>query len=104
MSSTKISKVWALVYLCNNSKALHTEVVEDYSGAVLITALRQAFAVRNMPAQITTNPGRNFVKAKSLFSLDYADAKLGISTSCLEDPATRISLKCLPTKMLSLMS
>ena len=75
-SSTKISKVWALVYLCDNSKALHTEVVEDYSRAALITALRQAFAIRNMPAQITTDPGRNFIKAKSLFSSDYADAKL----------------------------
>ena len=53
--------------------------MEDYSGAVLITALRQAFAVRNMPAQITTDPGRNFVKAKSLFSSDYKDAKFANS-------------------------
>ena len=79
MSSTRISKVWALIYLCNNSKALHTEVVEDYSGAALITALRQAFAVRNMPAQITTDLGRNFIKAKLLFSSDYAIARLANS-------------------------
>ena len=72
----RISKVWVLVYLCDNSKALHTEVVEDYSGTALIVALRQAFAMRNMPAQISTDPGRNFVKAKSLFSSDYVDAKL----------------------------
>ena len=69
-SSTRISRVWVLIYLCDNTKALHTEVVEDYSGAGLITALRQTFAVRNMPAQITTDPGRNFVKAESLFSSD----------------------------------
>ena len=75
-SSMKISKVCVLVYLCDNSKALHTEVVENYSGAALITALRQAFVMRNMPAQISTDPGRNFVKAKSLFSSDYVDAKL----------------------------
>ena len=54
----------------NSTKAFHSEVVEDYSGARLISALRQAFAVRNMPSQITTDPGRNFVKAKSLFTLD----------------------------------
>ena len=76
MSSMKISRVWALVYLCDNSKALHTEVVEVYSGAALIIALRQAFAMRNMPTQITTDPGRNFVEAKLLFSSDYVDAKL----------------------------
>ena len=64
----KITRAWALVYFCNNSKALHTEVVEDYSGAAIITAVRQDFTMMNMPTQITTDPGRNFIKAKSLFS------------------------------------
>jgi len=70
-SSTRISKVWELIYLCDNTKALHTEVVEDYSGAGLITALKQAFTVMNMPAQITTDPGRSFVKTKPLFTSYY---------------------------------
>ena len=75
-SSMRIMKVWVLVYICDNSIALQTEVMENYSGTALIVALRQAFEIRNMPAQISTDPGRNFIKAKSLFSLDYADAKL----------------------------
>ena len=93
------------------------------------TTLGKAFAVRNMLAQITTDPGRNFIKAKSLFSSDYADTKLKNSIAeeiCaafsqviwkILPPGSpwrsgraeamvkqvKHSLKCLPTKMLSLM-
>ena len=35
-SSKWVSKVWALIYLCDSTKALHTEVVKDYSGTGLI--------------------------------------------------------------------
>ena len=103
--------------------------MEDYSWEALITALRQAFTVRNMPAQITTDLGRNFVKAKLLFTSDYVDAKLANSIAsdiCLVllqvirkilpsgspwrygGPEAMVKqvkhcLKCLLMKMLSLM-
>ena len=35
-SAKSVSQVWALIYLCNITKALHTEIVEDYSGAGLL--------------------------------------------------------------------
>jgi hypothetical protein len=77
------TKVWVLIYLCDQSKALHIEIVEDYSGPGLVKALKQAFAVRNTPSQITTDPGKNFVRARTLLS--HPNSGSGLSK---EDLAT----------------
>ena len=61
-------KVWILIYLCDVSKALHCELVEDYSGPGLVNALRTVFSLRNTPSKISSDPGRNMVRAKSLIS------------------------------------
>ena len=53
--------VWVLLYLCDVSKALHLELVENYSGPAMVTALKSVFAIRNCPSQISTDPVRNFV-------------------------------------------
>ena len=90
-------KIRALIYLCDNTNPLHTEMVEDYSRAGLITALRQAFNVRNLPSQIMTEPGRNFFKAKSLFTSDYADAKMNNSiASDISSAFPQVKWKILP--------
>ena len=56
--SKKTSKVWVLLYLYDHTKALHNEVVEDYSGAEMVIALQQTFTIRNMPSQLTFDPGQ----------------------------------------------
>ena len=61
-------KIWILIYQCNVSRALYTEVVESYSGSGLVNSLRTMFAVRNIPVRISADPGRNMVKAKGLMA------------------------------------
>ena len=58
--------VWSLLDLCDLTKVLHTELVENCSGPGIVQSLKILFSVLNTPSQITTNIGRNFVKAKRL--------------------------------------
>merc|ERR1712030_195280 len=64
-ASDRSIKTWVLMYLCDVSKALHTEIVESCSAESMINSLRSCFSIRNTPFQITADPGRNFVGAKS---------------------------------------
>jgi hypothetical protein len=61
-------KIWILIYQCDVSRALHTELVENYSGTGLVNALRTVFATRNTPVRISADPGRNIIRAKALMS------------------------------------
>ena len=88
------TKVWVLIYLCDVTKALHLELVEKYFGPALVSALKQVFAICNMPSQITMEPGRNFVWVR------WWDLKEpeGGSTDCLstnqvDSSSPRISLE-----------
>ena len=65
MTSRKQSKVWILMYLCDVSKALHTEVIDSISSSAIINAFRSCFALRNTPEQISSDPGKGFVGAKN---------------------------------------
>merc|ERR1712177_28830 len=65
MTSRKQSKVWILMYLCDVSKALHTEVIDSMSSSSIINAFRSCFALRNTPEQISSDPGKGFVGAKN---------------------------------------
>ena len=61
-----ICMVWVLVHLCNNSKALHLELIESYSTDSLVTALAKVFTIRNIPSKIQTDAGTNFKKSRSM--------------------------------------
>merc|ERR1712089_3068 len=65
MTSRKQSKVWILMYLCDVSKALHTEGIDSMSSSAIINAFRSCFALRNTPEQISSDPGKGFVGAKN---------------------------------------
>ena len=56
MTSRTQLKVWVLMYLCDVSKALHTEVIDSMSSSALINAFRSCFAIRNTPEQISSDP------------------------------------------------
>merc|ERR1712101_53077 len=65
MTSRTQCKVWVLMYLCDVSKALHTEVIDSMSSSSIINAFRSCFALRNTPEQISSDPGKGFVGAKN---------------------------------------
>ena len=62
----KERKTWVLIYLCNMSKALHLEPVENYSAKAVTTALNTVFGVRNLPDTIVTDAGKNVTKSRKL--------------------------------------
>ena len=63
-SRTQI-KTWILMYLCDVSKALHTEIVDSIASTSIINAFRSCFSYRNTPAQISTDPGTSLIGAKN---------------------------------------
>ena len=52
-------KTWILIYLCNVTKALHLQIVENYSAKAVTTALNTVFGIRNLPNSITLEHGEN---------------------------------------------
>ena len=52
--------------MCVGTKALHMELVEEYSANALLTALGKCFARRNLPASTVTDRGTQMVKARKL--------------------------------------
>ena len=65
MTSRTQLKVWILIYLCDVSKVLHTEIVDSMSSSAIINAFRSCFAIRNTPEQISIDPGKCFVGANN---------------------------------------
>ena len=65
-------KVWILIYLCDISKALHTEVVDSMASSAIINAFRSYFAIRNTPAQISCDPRKCFVGAKIIMQKEFS--------------------------------
>ena len=59
-------KTWILIYLCNVTKALHLQIVENYSAKAVTTALNTVFGIRNLPNKITTDAGQNVAKSRKL--------------------------------------
>ena len=64
----KERKTWVLIYLCNVSKALHLQPVENYTAKAVITALNSVFAVRNLPNTIVTDAGKNITRRRKLIT------------------------------------
>ena len=121
-------KIWILIYLCNVTKALHLQLVENYSAKAVTTALNTVFGIRNLPNKITTDAGKNVVKSRktiieslqSSFSgkdLEEIQATWPQITWCVIPPdaphrlggaesmvkATKRSLRYLPTSSLTLL-
>ena len=59
-------KTWILIYLCNVSKVLHLQLVENYSAKAVITALNTVFGIRNLPNHITTDSSKNITRSRKL--------------------------------------
>merc|ERR1712243_265576 len=68
-------KTQVLIYLCSVSKALHLQIVENYSSKAVTTALNTVFGIRNLPNKITTDAGKNVTKSRKLI-LEFMESSL----------------------------
>lgn len=58
-------KVWGIVYCCMASRAIHSDVVSDQSAEGFLLAYQRFTALRGHPKKLWSDPGSNFVGAKS---------------------------------------
>ena len=82
LTSRAIIKVWILIYLCDISKALHTDVVDSMASYAIINAFRSCFAIRNTPAQISSDPGKCFVGAKKIMQKELCSVSQDLVEYC----------------------
>ena len=59
------TKIWILMYLCDVSKALHTEILDSITFKSGIYASKSCFAIKNTPSQIYTDPGTPLIGVKN---------------------------------------
>ena len=53
------------MYLCDVSKALHTEILDSTTFKSGINAFKSCFAIKNTPSQIYTDSGTPFIGVKN---------------------------------------
>ena len=75
----KKRKTWVIIKLCNMSKALHLQLVKNYSVKVVTTALNTVFEVRNKPNTIVKGIGKNVMKSIKLI---LESIQSGFSNDC----------------------
>ncbi|XP_055708946.1 uncharacterized protein LOC129805203 [Phlebotomus papatasi] len=66
-SRTRTQKVYVCVFVCMGVKAVHLEVVSSMTTEAFIAAFRRFVSRRNVPAEVYTDNGRNFVGAAREF-------------------------------------
>lgn len=57
-------KVWAIVFCCMASRAIHTDLVSDQSSEGFLLAYQRFTSFRGHPKKLWSDPGSNFVGAK----------------------------------------
>ena len=69
------TKVWAVLFTCLSSRAVHIEMLPSLDTPTFINSLRRFFAIREACKTIRSDRGMNFVGASSQ-SLDMSDGKI----------------------------
>ena len=65
-------KVWGVVFCCMASRALHIDLVNSLSTESFLMAYQRFTAIRGHPTKVWSDPGTNFVGAKSLLEDLYS--------------------------------
>ena len=60
----KTTKHYGVIFTCLNSRAVHLELVEDYSTIEFLQTLRRFFAIRGQPTLMTSDDGTQLVGAE----------------------------------------
>ena len=58
-------KLWAVIFLCQCSRAVHVETIPSMDTTAFQNALRRFMAVRGTPIQIRSDNGSNFIAVRS---------------------------------------
>lgn len=64
-------KVWGVVFCCMASRAIHTELANTMSTESFLMAYQRFTTIRGHPKKIWSDPGTNFVGAKSVLKELY---------------------------------
>lgn len=81
-------KVWGVVFCCMASRALHIDLVSSMFTDSFLMAYQRFTAIRGHPLKVWSDPGTNFVGAKSLLGDLYAFLE-GQDRASLEEYAAR---------------
>ncbi|XP_073670277.1 uncharacterized protein [Paramisgurnus dabryanus] len=81
-------KVWGIVFCCMASRAIHTELVNTMSTESFLMAYQRFTAIRGHPKKIWSDPGTNFVGAKSVLEELYTFLN-GLDRSAVEEVSAR---------------
>lgn len=64
------SKRWAMMLSCQNSRAVHIELIESMDTSSCINALRRFFALRTPAKQLQSDCGTNFIGSCKMLEMD----------------------------------
>ena len=54
-------KIYLYIFVCFAVKAVHLQIVYDLTTVILLTALKRFFARREVPCEMHSDNGKNFV-------------------------------------------
>ncbi|XP_043481817.1 uncharacterized protein LOC122510922 [Leptopilina heterotoma] len=60
---SKSHKAWIVVFVCFDVKAIHLELVDDYTSAAFLAAFRRFTSRRSLPTDLYSDNGTNFREA-----------------------------------------
>lgn len=72
--ATKFNKVYACIFICMVTRAVHIETASDLSSTIFLMALHRFVARRGLPATLYSDRGTNFVGAKNY--LNFSDEQI----------------------------
>ena len=80
--NSSLKKVWAIIFICMYSRAVHIEMVPFMDTASFRNALNRFFAIRGVCKQIRSDCGSNFVGARAQMEAEFSLSSLqGIAKS-----------------------
>lgn len=81
-------KVWGVIFCCMASRALHVELATSMSTESFLMTYQRFTAIRGHPLKVWSDPGTNFIGARSLLEDLYAFLR-GQDTGRLEEYAVK---------------
>ena len=71
------SKRWTVLFVCQATRAIHLELIEEMSSSSFINALRRFYAIRGKVQEFRSDRGTNFVGATDDLRIDSISVEDG---------------------------